>query len=213
MIISTAPLIALVSCNDDAAKSTGSLFLSVVVTLLIMLSAGCSEKSFASLQPGLDQGGHYISGVLFFKQEDSSCGPAALASVATYWGKKVRVDQVTAKVYLPQLHGTLPMDMENFLREEGFVTVSSAGTLDTLKEQVRKNVPVICLIDLGFSVYRRPHYVTVIGFDDLDAVIIAHDGVRAQRVMHYNQFLRAWSRAGNWMLVAHPEASQDQGRQ
>ncbi len=210
MIISIPSLIPLVISHDKKMKKMMSrLFLFVFAILFIMLSAGCSEKSFASLQPGLDKEGHYINGVLFFKQKDDSCGPAALASVASYWGKKVSMDQVIAKVYLPQLRGTLPMDMESFLREQGLETVSSTGTLDSLKEQVRKDVPVICLIDLGFSVYRRPHYVTVIGFDDVDAVIIAHDGVQAQRVISYEQFLQEWGRAGNWMLVAHPGTSQD----
>ena len=213
MITSIPSSIPFVSSHNDRMKKRSCIFLLVFAVLLIMHSAGCSEKSFASLQPGLDKEGHYIDGVLFFKQEDSSCGPAALASVASYWGKRVSMDQVIAKVYLPQLRGTLPMDMESFLREQGLETMSSAGTLDALKDQIRNDMPVICLIDLGFSVYRRPHYVTVIGFDDVDAVIIAHDGVHAQRVISYEQFLREWDRAGNWMLVAHPGTSQGQGMQ
>ena len=213
MIISTPSWISLFRGSDDRREGGNGVFLPVFAVVVLMLFPGCSEKSFASLKPGIDKEGHYISGVLFFKQEDSSCGPAALASVASYWGKKVSVNQVVASVYLPQLRGTLPMDMENFLREQGLETVSSAGTLDALKEQVRRNIPVICLLDLGFSVYRRPHYVTVIGFDDMDAVIIAHDGVQEQKVIGYEQFLREWGRAGNWMLVAFPGASQDEGRQ
>ncbi len=190
----------------------GLVFVMFAISLTV-LPTGCAEKSFSSLGPGLEKEGHYIHGVLFVKQEDGSCGPAALVSVASYWGIKVSIDQAIARLYLPQLRGTLPMDMENFFREEGFETASSAGTLDELKEQVRKDMPVICLVDLGFSIYRRPHYVTVIGFDNVDAVIIAHDGVRTQRIISYQQFLREWGRAGNWMLVAHPLTPTDQGRQ
>lgn len=212
MIIPIPALIPLVRSDDEKIRSMNRLFLLAFAILLTMVLAGCSEKNFADLQPGLAKEGHSIYGVPFFKQEDSSCGPAALASVASYWGKKVSMDQVIAKVYLPQLHGTLPMDMESFLREQGFKTASFAGTLDELKELVRKDVPVICLIDLGFSVYRRPHYVTVIGFDDVDTVIIAHDGVKAQTVISYDHFLQEWGRAGNWMLVAQPGTSPDEGR-
>jgi ABC-type bacteriocin/lantibiotic exporter with double-glycine peptidase domain len=181
--------------------------------LLITAPWGCAGKQFSSLRPGLEKGGHYISGVPFFKQEESSCGPAALASVVSYWGGNVSLEQVIAKVYLPQLRGTLPMDMEGYLRQEGFLTSSSSGDLDRLKEVVGKNVPVICLIDLGFSVYRRPHYVTVIGFDDVDAVIIAHDGLQANKVIEYGEFLREWGRAGNWMLIARPGPAHEEGKQ
>ncbi len=208
-----ASLVQIVKSSTRRREERNRLFLLVFAVLLMMVAAGCAEKKFAFLQPGLEKGGHYISGVPFFKQEESSCGPAALASVASYWGRNVSLEHIIAKVYLPQLRGTLPMDMENFFREEGFQTSSSSGNLDKLKEQVRKNVPVICLIDLGFSVYRRPHYVTVVGFDDVDAVIIAHDGQQANRVIEYDKFLKEWDRAGNWMLVARPGTPLDQGRQ
>lgn len=201
-----------VESSGRGRERAGSPVFLLGVVLLVFV-AGCAGKNFASLQPGVERGGHYISGVPFVKQEEISCGPAALVSVASYWGKKVSVEQVRNEVYLPQLRGTLPMDMEHFLREQGFVTISSAGTLTALKEQVRKNVPVICLLDLGFSVYRRPHYVTVIGFDDIDAVIIAHDGLQANRVIGYNKFLKEWGRAGNWMLVSHLETVQERGSQ
>lgn len=163
---------------------------------------GCAGRDFSALRPGIEQGGHYIAGVPFYRQGEDSCGPAALASVASFWGQSVNVEQIKARVYLPELRGTLPMDMERFLREAGFRTVSSAGTLDELKARVRQNVPVICLLDLGFSLYRRPHYVTVIGFDDMKRVLVVHDGVNANKVTGYDTFMRKWGRAGNWMLVA-----------
>jgi hypothetical protein len=212
MIIAIQSLTSLVRGYNESSKERNYLFLLVFAILLVIVPWGCSEKKFATIQTGLAKKGHFIYGVPFFKQRDSSCGPAALASVTSYWGKKVSMDQVIAKVYLPQLQGTLPMDMESFLREHGFKTESLAGSLDELKEQVKKDVPVICLIDLGFSVYRRPHYVTVIGFDDDDTVVIVHDGLKAQRVISYEQFLKEWGRAGNWMLVARPVTPPDQGR-
>ena len=190
----------------------GVVFFLSLAALAITLLAGCVERDFASIQAGPNEHGHYIHGVPFFRQEESSCGPAALASVASYWGRSVSLERINSRVYLPQLRGTLPMDMERFLREEGFTTTSFAGNLDALKEQVGLDVPVICLLDLGFWVYRRPHYVTVIGFDDADAVIIAHDGLHANTVIGYEKFRNAWGRAGNWMLVARPAPFHEQGK-
>lgn len=177
----------------------------ILLALPALLSVpGCAGKDFSALRSGIEERGHYIAGVPFYRQEENSCGPAALAGVAAFWGQQVDMEQIKVKVYLPELRGTLPMDMERFMREAGFRTSSSSGTLDDLKTQVRKNVPVICLLDLGFSLYRRPHYVTVIGFDDVNRALIAHDGVTENKVIGYEKFMKAWDRAGGWMLVALP---------
>lgn len=181
---------------------------SVHYLLMAMLSAafftGCAARDFEALKPGLEGRGHYIEGVPFYRQEENFCGPAALAGVASFWGRQVSMDELVARVYLPQLRGTLPMDMEKYLRDSGFKTISRAGTLDELKAQVRRNMPVICLLDLGFSLYRRPHYVIVVGFDDVYEEFIAHDGLRENTMIGYKRFAGYWRRADNWMLVAVP---------
>ncbi len=188
-------------------------FLILIVFLATVPFTACSGRNFADLQPGLEERGHYIGNVPFYRQEESSCGPAALASVASFWGRQVSLDQIKASVYVAELRGTLPMDLERYLGEAGFKTTSFAGTIDELKARIRRNVPVICLLDLGFGLYRRPHYVTVIGFDDVKKVIIAHDGLTANKVIGYEKFTKEWERAGNWMLIALPGAPQAQDKQ
>jgi ABC-type bacteriocin/lantibiotic exporter with double-glycine peptidase domain len=182
-----------------------------VATLALFVA--CAGKNFSTLRSGIEERGHYIVGVPFYRQEENSCGPAALASVASFWGQQVNAEQIKDRVYLPELRGTLPMDMERFLREAGFRTTSFAGTLDELKTRVRENVPIICLLDLGFSVYQKPHYVTVIGFDDTNEVVIAHDGVNANTVIGYEKFMKEWARAGNWMLIALPGTQSEKEKQ
>jgi ABC-type bacteriocin/lantibiotic exporter with double-glycine peptidase domain len=175
-----------------------------VLAMLVMAAApcaGCAGKDFAGIRPGLETRGHYIEGVPFFKQSESTCGPAALASVMSYWGSSADLDRITRKIFLPKLGGTLPMDMESYAKEQGFTTVSSIGTLKELKAYVRQGIPVICLLDLGFSLYHQPHYITMIGFDDDNQVIICHDGRTQDRLITYDAFQREWGRAGRWMLV------------
>jgi ABC-type bacteriocin/lantibiotic exporter with double-glycine peptidase domain len=171
----------------------------LIVLLMIGPVAGCAERSFADLRSGLETRGDYIEGVLFYRQEENSCGPASLANVASFWGQQVSLEQIVARVYLLELKGTLPMDMEKYLRDGGFETVSFSGTPAGLRDRIRGNVPVICLLDLGFGLY-----VTVIGFDDVGNVFVVHDGLTANRVIGYDTFIREWGRAGNWMLVALP---------
>jgi ABC-type bacteriocin/lantibiotic exporter with double-glycine peptidase domain len=181
-------------------------FFFILGTLLTAAAiSGCSAKNFAALRSGLEIRGHYIENVPFHRQSESTCGPAALANILAFWGSPLDIDQITATVYLPKLRGTLPMDMETFARDAGFDSTSSVGSLKDLKSHIRKGEPVICLLDLGFGLYRRPHYITVIGFDDVNAVIIEHDGVRANSLMGYDAFTKAWTRAGRWMLVIRPK--------
>jgi len=189
-------------------RANGLFFFLLAVVLTVNIS-GCASKNFSTLRPGIENRGHYIDGVPFYRQEESFCGPAALASVLGFWGRPMSLQQITAAVYLPELRGTLPMDMENFLREAGFETITSAGTLQELKARIRSDMPVVCLLDLGFGPYRQPHYVTVIGFDDANAVIIAHDGLKENSVIGYEPFEKEWTRAGHWMLIASPKSSKD----
>lgn len=197
----------------ERAPSTCSrangLFFFLLATVCTIIILGCASKNFSTLRPGIEVRGHYIDGVPFYRQKESYCGPAALASVLGFWGRPASLEQITAAVYLPELRGTLPMDMEHFMREAGFETISSAGTLEELKIRIRTDLPVICLLDLGFGPYRQPHYVTVIGFDDANAVIIAHDGLKANSVIGYKIFEKEWNRAGHWMLIANPKSSKD----
>jgi ABC-type bacteriocin/lantibiotic exporter with double-glycine peptidase domain len=177
----------------------------VIILLIIASLAACAGKDFSEIRQGIETRGHYIQNVPFYKQSEDTCGPAALAGVLVYWGRSIDLNEITAAIYVPKLRGTLPMDMENYARKAGFDTSSSAGTLDDLKTFLRRDVPVICLLDLGFGIYQKPHYIIAIGFDDADAVLIEHDGRRANSVMEYDTFIKAWKRAGYWMLVINPK--------
>ena len=125
--------------DEDGGKSTCGHFL--LITVLVFgtaFFAGCAGKNFETIRPGIESRGHYIEGVPFYKQSESTCGPAALASVFAFWGRPVNLEEITARVYLPQLRGTLPMDMESYARERGLNTASSAGTLADLKAYIMK---------------------------------------------------------------------------
>ena len=175
-----------------------------LIALCILLASCEPGLKFDALRPDIEASGHHIAGVPFFKQPAAACGPAALASVLSFRGRQVDLETIKSNVYLPALRGTLPLDMERYPREQGFTVDSGAGSYDKLTAVLRGNAPVICLLDLGFSMYKQPHYVTVIGFDELREVVIMHDGETPNRLMRRDRFMRAWSRAGNWMMVVKP---------
>jgi ABC-type bacteriocin/lantibiotic exporter with double-glycine peptidase domain len=193
---------------DMILSSRGLFLCAAILALVPAFISGCAGKDFAAIRPGIEARGAYIEGIPFYRQTESTCGPAALAGVFSFWGHPLPIEQITAGVYLPELRGTLPMDMESFAREQGFEPSSSHGTLEELKEHLRKGVPVICLLDLGFGLFRRPHYITAIGFDDVNTVIIAHDGLKANNLLQYSTFQNQWLRAGRWMLVIKPKDAE-----
>ncbi len=190
----------------DNVPETAFAWLLMYFSLLLtaVFPVGCVGRDFAALQPGLELHGHYIEGVPFYRQSESTCGPAALASVLAYWGRPEPLERITTEVYLPKLGGTLPMDMVSFAQKAGFKATPSSGTLSELKTAVRTGTPIICLIDLGFGLYHRPHYITVIGFDDVHGVVICHDGSKPNSLIGYDKFNKEWARAGSWMLAIEP---------
>jgi ABC-type bacteriocin/lantibiotic exporter with double-glycine peptidase domain len=190
--------------NKKAVNSTLTVHGLFLLGILAILSSGCGTKSFASIRPGIDAQGHYIGGVPFFRQTAYDCGPAALAGILAFYGRPVDLEAMTASIYLPKLRGTLPMDLERYAKESGLKTASSDGNADALKSAVRSNIPVICLLDLGFGPYRQPHYVTVIGFDDGNGLFVMHDGITPDKTMSYEAFEKKWLRAGRWMIVIKP---------
>lgn len=185
----------------NSSKPVHGLFL---LGLLALLCSGCGATGFASIRPGIEERGHYISGVPFFRQTGQDCGPAALAGILAFHGRPADLEAITASIYLPKLRGTLPMDLERYAREARLTTTSPDGTAGALRSAVRAGLPVICLLDLGFGPYRQPHYVTVTGFDDGNGLFIMHDGIAQDTTMTYAAFEKRWSRAGRWMLVAKP---------
>jgi predicted double-glycine peptidase len=188
----------------DSIMTVHGLFSLGALTALILTMSGCGATGFDTIRSGLEARGHYIEGVPFVKQTEYDCGPAALAAVLSFRGKAVDLERITASVYLRRLRGTLPMDLERYAKDEGFKTSSSAGTAAALKTAIVSNIPVICLLDLGFGFYRQPHFVTVIGFDDGNGLFIMHDGATPNRTMTYEDFEKKWARAGKWMIVIEP---------
>jgi len=182
-------------------RSVHGLFLLLCIAALMY---GCGPKRFPEIRAGLETRGHHIEDVPFYRQAEYACGPAALASVLSFYQQPVDLEELTRQIVIPRLQGTLPMDMERAARERGLRTTSASGDRGLLFASLRSNMPVICLLDLGFGPVKQPHYVVLTGFDDGNRLFIMHDGAAADRTMSYERFDRAWERGGNWMLVVEP---------
>ena len=69
---------------------------------------------------------------------------------------------------------------------------------DDIKAALREKKPVIVLVDLGFWVITRPHYLVIIGYSDKG--FIAHTGYESGETFPYAEFGRIWAKKGSVYL-------------
>jgi predicted double-glycine peptidase len=161
--------------------------LRIIATLLILLASNALALE--------------IEGVPFIRQDSQFCGPASLASVMTFYGVHEDQKKIGAAVYSEKLQGALITDLERYARQEGFETKSGQGTVEGLKTEMDRGRPVIVLVDLGFWVVSKPHYLVVIGYDD-DG-FTAHDGYTPANRYPYARFSEIWGKMGNAYLLLY----------
>jgi ABC-type bacteriocin/lantibiotic exporter with double-glycine peptidase domain len=142
-----------------------------------------------------------IESVPFVKQDRQQCGPASLASVLSFYGVSVQANSVSEVTYDPRIGGSLITDLENFARRLGFRTESGQGTVEKVKGFINQKMPVIVLIDLGFWLASKPHYLVLFGYTEKG--FIAHDGERASKIYDYSEFGKKWDKMGNTYLLIY----------
>lgn len=136
------------------------------------------------------------------KQASNFCGPASLESVLKFYGVPGDQDTIARSVYSQGLKGSLVTDLENYARSKGMKTTLSQGSLDDIKRLVDEGRPVIVLVDLGFWVVSKPHYLVVTGYAGDD--VIAHTGFESSRHFSYEDFTRIWKKKDSVYLVIYP---------
>jgi hypothetical protein len=179
-----------------------------VITLIGIVLSGCrgggpSGVRVADDRPSVHEQSHRIAGVPFVPGDPGACGPAALASVLAYWGDQVSVDEITHALAVPSLNGVLPMDLARFAADRAPHLTTTIGSIDWLRDELRRDHPVVVFLDLGIGPWRRGHFVVVVGYRDASREVLLYSGRDPDAAMSYPRFVRAWTRGGSWAL-AHP---------
>jgi predicted double-glycine peptidase len=152
--------------------------------------------------------------VPFIKQTEDGCGSASLSMLLKYWtehgaaiaSERVNVDTIQQKLYSRKAHGIFASDMEKYLRESGFRVFAIDGEWDDLRKHLSQGRPLI--ISLQPRGKRAPfHYVVVTGIDWQHESVFLNDPARGKLLrVERAEFEKEWRGAGNWMLLAVPEA-------
>ena len=166
-----------------------TLLSSFVVALSL---AGVADRSALPPPASLD--------VPYLSQTEALCGGAALAMVLRYWGDRHADVQQFAPLVDRRAGGIANTTLIAAVEDRGWQTMTLTGTLDSLREQLARNRPVILLIE------DRPgrfHYVVAVGGSD--AELVFHDPTWGPfRRMSVVDLMRVWQPSHYWALVVLP---------
>jgi len=162
--------------------------------LLLPLILSC-----ASVPPnGKYKDARIIGNVPFFPQEAYQCGPASMAGVLNYWGLKITPGEIAAEIYSPNAKGTLDVDMVLYPERKGLQARQYRGSLEDLKANIDSSRPVLVLVDDGFWVYEKAHFMVVVGYNAEG--LIVNSGTEQNQFIRQSRFLRSWERTKFWTL-------------
>lgn len=169
----------------------GGLLAAIVLAAALFLPSGSAADSGEAIT---------LPGVPFFPQETNGCGPAVVASLLAYYGQPAELEELTSVLVVPTLNGTLPMDVEASVRARGLPTQVGSGSLNDIRDAIRRERPVIAFLDLG-GLVSQGHFVVVVGFDDRRGALRVHSGLEPYATMAYRDFLASWKKTRYWQLT------------
>jgi len=159
-----------------------------------LLMAACAPYPAQEANPSLPvERSRELVETPFFPQDKYQCGPASLAMLLNAAGASVLPEQIKPLVYLPGNKGSLQAEMLVAASHYGYLAVPVPPTLGR---------PVLVLQNLGFVALPAWHYAVVIGYDLEQHTFYLRSGRDKRKVYSFRRFLRTWSRAGYWAMVA-----------
>ena len=174
------------------------------VTVLSSLACTNHTKGNRGAFPTNSPNLFYINNVPFFPEDEDRCGSSVLASVFNYFGYNVSPDDISKSIYSESLNGTLNIDMINYVKQftegKGLTFSEESGDIELIKKEVRDGHPVVVFADLGIWSIRKGHYMLIVGYDDSREGIIAYSGLKRDKFISYDRFMRIWERGGYWTL-------------
>jgi ABC-type bacteriocin/lantibiotic exporter with double-glycine peptidase domain len=176
--------------------------------LLLAVIEGCApfldQDPFSSSQPQT----MHLS-VPFLPDDSDHCGPVSLASVLLYWGDATSLEELTKEVYLGSIRGTLALDLLSAASARGFHTTSYRGDVDNIQAEIDAGHPLIVLLDPGFWIFSRGHFVVITGYDSRRGGVYVHSGTQPDLFISYERLFAGWNKTGRWTLRIIPKAKDE----
>ena len=152
--------------------------------------------------------------VPYVKQTGEGCGSASLSMLLQYWGahgaaisaSRADAASIQQKLYSPKARGIFASDIQRYLTASGFRVFAISGAWNDLRQHLSQGRPLIISIQPG-SKNTPLHYAVVTGIDWEHEAVFLNDPARGKLLrVERLEFEKEWQAAGNWMLLAVPEA-------
>lgn len=137
----------------------------------------------------------------FHPQLNHHCGPAALTTILGASGTSPSYDEVVEQVYVPDLEGSLQVELMAAARGFGQIPFRIPGRLEAVLREVGAGRPVLILQNLGARSLPAWHYAVVVGYDRERRRIVMRSGTERRKAVPAGRWLRQWDRAGRWAIV------------
>ncbi len=170
----------------------------IFTVIVVIILSGCAGIE----NQGKERRGGVILSVPFFSQDAYQCGPVSLAEVFNFWGDKVTPGEIAGDIFKSRLKGTLSMDMLLYPRRAGFSTSAYKGGMDDLRDKIRNGYPLIVLVDFGFYVIEKNHFMVIVGYNSNG--VFAHSGKEKEKFFTYSELQRIWKKTDYWTLLIKP---------
>jgi len=174
---------------------------------LVFLLGGCATSPQTRLlldnPPDLPQQVE-LTEVPFFPQKKYYCGPAALAEVINFRGGNVHPDQIARQIYVPELKGSLQVEVVAAARQYDLLPVELDGRLESLLRELAAGNPVFVLQNLAIDLLPVWHYEVLIGYDFDARKMILRSGTNRRITRPFATFEKTWQRADYWALALVP---------
>ena len=171
------------------------------LSILLLFISGLVSCAGVSL-PDNRQASHMIQNVPFHPQEEFQCGPASLAGVLNYWNIKVSPEEIASEIYSKSTRGTLNIDMPLYVEQRGLNARQYRGSWEDIKSKIDSGYPLIVLVDEGFLIYQKNHFMVVIGYGEEG--LLANSGREQRKFIPVKDFFRSWEKTKFWTLWITP---------
>ena len=171
----------------------------LLAAILLLSCAGCVQRAAFRTAPEPSARTVRLDVPFIAQANRADCGPAALASVLEFHGRRVPLDEITRRVFTPKMERTLLPDMENYARSLGVRTRSGQGDPAFVRGLVDAGTPVILLLDMGGALYSQGHYAVVFGHDGNGFIL--HAGIRKNAYLTDGELLERWQPMNRLYLV------------
>lgn len=167
----------------------------------LALIAGCAGRAPA-LGAVIDRAPVELVATPFYPQTALQCGPAALATLLGADGARVAPAELAPRLFLPARGGSLQTELLATARHYGRIPLQLGTRMQAIADALASGYPVLVLQNLGTPWTPVWHYAVVVGLDSEQGRVVLRSGTERRRFEQAADFMRSWSYAGRWAVVA-----------